>query len=195
MPAGSGIERQLPSAFSGRLSRTSVYPKTACYQRCYIRITLRQSCNSVSLLNRYGCQSSSNTVSRTRHGNSRQDCPVERKFRAVQTPDVDTDSTICSDANGHGGNGKGNFGLSTRDLQRLAEVPAQAVFSPQTGIISSASQLAQLLNSSLTTGVTADESDLASRRAVLGSNSIPERAQVMSQRPVTTLRNEFVEVQ
>lgn len=70
------------------------------------------------------------------------------------------------------------YGISVSDLQRFAELPPHEVFAPKTGFFVSAAQLAQLLQSSLTSGVTGSQSELDARREALGSNKLPEREQV-----------------
>lgn len=128
-----------------------------------------------------------------RHGKISHHRPLRPIACALRTAEVETDTpTLHTDGSHKESNDQGQFGLSTRDLQRLAEVPAQAIFSSQTGIISSASQLAQLLNSSLIAGVTEGKVELELRRAALGSNSLPERTQVTNYHNSTFVRLRLV---
>ena len=95
--------------------------------------------------------------------------------RALQTTEIETGShepRAIADNNGSRRNG---YGLSISDLQQLAEAPAQELFS---GPVSSAAELAELLRSSLETGICSSAAALEDRRQALGSNRLPEREQV-----------------
>ena len=72
----------------------------------------------------------------------------------------------------------GRFGLATAELSKLADSAPQDVFKSQSSIFSSAAQLAQLLDSSLTGGISESSAQMAERGSRLGQNKLPERDQV-----------------
>ncbi len=117
-----------------------------------------------------------------RHVKISQQAPLPRGIRAVQTSDVEAESSI-DDVKLHGeqnGTAEG-YGISVSDLQRFAELAPHEVFAPKTGFFVSAAHLATLLHTSLSAGVSGGRAELAARRQALGSNSLPERDQVCLQ--------------
>ena len=98
--------------------------------------------------------------------------------RAVKTSEVsaepEKDSTSSRDADGT----DSRFGVGISDLNKLADSAPQDVYKSQSGIIRSASQLAYLLDSSLTGGISDSTSQMDDRGNTLGKNSLPERDQV-----------------
>ncbi|EIE20267.1 calcium-translocating P-type ATPase [Coccomyxa subellipsoidea C-169] len=114
-----------------------------------------------------------------RHVKISQQAPLPRGIRAVQTSDVEAESSV-DDVKLHGeqnGTAEG-YGISVSDLQRFAELAPHEVFAPKTGFFVSAAHLATLLQTSLSAGVSGGRAELAARRQALGSNSLPERDQV-----------------
>ena len=102
-----------------------------------------------------------------------------RPLRAVQTTDVATQSLEADgDPAGASSSSSNNghvYGISISDLQRLAEAQPQDVFK---GAVSSAGNLAKLLDSSLERGIGTGSASMQQRRSQLGSNRLPERQQV-----------------
>ena len=98
--------------------------------------------------------------------------------RAVKTSEVSAEPEKGSTSSrGDGGKDK-RFGVGIRDLNKLADSAPQDVYSSQSSIIRSASQLAYLLDSSLTGGISDSTSQMDDRGSTLGQNSLPERDQV-----------------
>ena len=98
--------------------------------------------------------------------------------RAVKSSEVSAGKKkdTTNGTNTEGGNGR--FGLATADLNKLADSAPQDVFRSSSGIISSAAQLAQLLDSSLTGGISESSTQMDERGTRLGRNRLPERDQV-----------------
>ena len=99
----------------------------------------------------------------------------------MQTTEVETQGLQAGKqaAGASGRNGHG-YGISIPDLQRLAEAQPQDVFK---GAVSSAGELAQLLDSSLERGIGTSSASMQQRRSQLGSNRLPERQQVNMHAP------------
>ena len=98
--------------------------------------------------------------------------------RAAKTQETSIEREADSRRSG-GGNGKASrFGVATKELNQLTDSAPQDVFKSQTSIIRSAAQLAHLLESSLTGGLSESSAQMADRGSTLGKNSLPERNQV-----------------
>lgn len=98
--------------------------------------------------------------------------------KAVQRPEVSAERKkgIANDTNGQERTER--FGLATADLNKLADSAPHDVYKAQSSIVSSAAQLAQLLDSSLTRGISESSAQMAERGSRLGQNKLPERNQV-----------------
>ena len=98
--------------------------------------------------------------------------------RAVKSPEVSAGKKKGTTSSTHSEERSGRFGLATADLSKLADSAPQDVYKSQSSIISSAAQLAQLLDSSLTGGISESSEQMDERGTKLGMNRLPERNQV-----------------
>ena len=98
--------------------------------------------------------------------------------RAVKSPEVSAEPDKSSTASRDDPGTAERFGVATRQLNELADSAPQDVYKSQSSIISSAAQLAQLLDSSLTAGISESSAQMADRGSRLGKNRLPERDQV-----------------
>ena len=98
--------------------------------------------------------------------------------KAVQSPEVSAEKRKGTTNSTHGQGKTGRFGLATADLNKLADSAPEDVYKSQSSIVSSAAQLAQLLDSSLTGGISESSAQMAERGSRLGQNKLPERNQV-----------------
>ena len=98
--------------------------------------------------------------------------------RAVKSPEVSAEPDKNSTASRDDSGTAGRFGVATRQLNELTDSAPQDVYKSQSSIVSSAAQLAQLLDSSLTAGISESSAHMADRGSRLGKNSLPERNQV-----------------
>ena len=98
--------------------------------------------------------------------------------RAVKTSEVSAEPEKDSTSSRDDGGKDRRFGVGIRDLSKLADSAPQDVYNSQSSIIRSASQLAYLLDSSLTGGISESTSQMNDRGSTLGRNSLPERDQV-----------------
>ncbi len=98
--------------------------------------------------------------------------------KAVKSPEVSAGKAKGTTGSTDGKDRTGRFGLATAELSKLADSAPQDVFKSQSSIFSSAAQLAQLLDSSLTGGISESTAQMADRGSKLGQNKLPERDQV-----------------
>ena len=70
----------------------------------------------------------------------------------------------------------GGYGITVAELVKLSETPADEIYAAST--VHSAKQLAELLGTSLDSGLSSNEAELDKRARVLGANRLPERQQV-----------------
>ncbi len=103
--------------------------------------------------------------------------------KAVKSPEVSAGKTKGTTSSATGEERSGRFGLATAELSKLADSAPQDVFTSQSSIFTSAAQLAQLLDSSLTGGISESSAQIADRGSRLGQNKLPERDQVSSGHP------------
>ena len=100
--------------------------------------------------------------------------------KAVRTPEVSAGrkkgSTSSRDDKGR----FERFGVATADLSKLADSAPQDVYNSKSSVVSSAAQLAQLLDSSLSGGISESSAKMADRGSKLGTNKLPDREQVQT---------------
>ena len=97
--------------------------------------------------------------------------------KAVKSPEVSAEKKKGSTSSTDGMEGSQRFGLATADLNQLADSAHKDVYKTSS-IVSSAAQLAHLLDSSLTGGISESSAQMADRGSRLGRNKLPERNQV-----------------
>ena len=116
----------------------------------------------------------------TCHQHARQLSSASRRAtcRAVKSPEVSAGPDKSSTASRDDPETAERFGVATRQLNELADSAPQDVFKSQSSIVSSAAQLAHLLDSSLTAGISESSAQMADRGSRLGKNRLPERDQV-----------------